>query len=152
MCDVEARRTNIYLDDWQLGLPRQLGAQRGEPVAGLIPSAVDEWLERQGARVASEDERQQRFTALLERGSAEALSRRVSGRAEVRWSHGGEHFVHATSDATGFVRELFAQHGDEITDLEVRRASLEDTYMALVHRKESDARPGAVVEFEEVAG
>ena len=85
-------------------------------------------------------------------GSAEALSRRVSGRAEVRWSHGGEHFVHATSDATGFVRELFAQHGDEIADLEVRRASLEDTYMALVHRQESGARPGAVVEFEEVAG
>ena len=52
----------------------------------------------------------------------------------------------------GFVRELFAQHGDEITDLEVRRASLEDTYMALVHRQESGARPGAVVEFEEVAG
>ena len=85
-------------------------------------------------------------------GSADQLSRRVSGRAEVRWSRAGEHFVHATSDATGFVRELFAQHGDEIADLEVRRASLEDTYMALVHRQESGARPGAVVEFEEVAG
>ena len=42
-------------------------------------------------------------------GSAESLSRRVSGRAEVRWSRDGEHFVHATSDATAFVRELFAQ-------------------------------------------
>ena len=80
MCDVEARRTNIYLDDWQLGLPRQLGAQRGEPVAGLIPSAVDEWLERQGARVASEDERQQRFTALLERRAEVASCRSVDER------------------------------------------------------------------------
>lgn len=70
-------------------------------------------------------------------GSAEALSRRVSGRAEVRWSRGGEHFVHATSDATGFVRELFAQHGDAIADLEVRRASLEDTCLAMIHRQEA---------------
>ncbi|MGH3900239.1 MAG: ABC transporter ATP-binding protein, partial [Pseudonocardiaceae bacterium] len=84
-------------------------------------------------------------------GSAEALARRVSGRAEVRWSRAGEHFVHPTSDATGFVRQLFAQHGDEIADLEVRRTSLEDTYMALVHRQES-GDPVAVVEFEEVAG
>lgn len=84
-------------------------------------------------------------------GSAEELSRRVSGQAEVRWSHAGEHFVHATSDATGFVRELFAQHGDEIADLEVRRASLEDTYMTMIHRQESGDRSAAVVTFEEVA-
>ncbi len=84
-------------------------------------------------------------------GSAEALSRRVSGRAEVRWSRGGEHFVHATSDATGFVRELFAQHGEEIADLEVRRASLEDTYMAMIYRQESGDLPAAAVTFEEVA-
>ena len=85
-------------------------------------------------------------------GSADQLARRVSGRAEVRWSRGGEHFVHPTSDATGFVRELFAQHGDEIADLEVRRASLEDTYMAMIHRQESGGRPSTIVEFEEAAG
>ena len=50
---------------------------------------------------------------------------------------GGERFVHAAADATAFVRELFRQHGDGITDLEVRRASLEDTYMALVRDFES---------------
>jgi ABC-2 type transport system ATP-binding protein len=44
--------------------------------------------------------------------------------------------VHATPDATRFVRELFAQYGDQVADLEVRRASLEDTYMAMVHRHE----------------
>jgi ABC-2 type transport system ATP-binding protein len=85
-------------------------------------------------------------------GSAEALSRRVSGRAEVRWSHAGKHFVHATSDATNFVRELLAQYGDDITNLEVRRASLEDTYMAMIHRRESGGPPRAAAEFEEVAG
>jgi len=69
-------------------------------------------------------------------GSADQLARQVSGQAEVRWSRGGERFVHATPDATRFVRELFAQYGEEVADLEVRRASLEDTYMAMVHRQE----------------
>jgi ABC-2 type transport system ATP-binding protein len=69
-------------------------------------------------------------------GSADQLARQASGQAEVRWSRDGERFVHATPDATGFVRELFAQYGDEVADLEVRRASLEDTYMAIVYRHE----------------
>jgi ABC-2 type transport system ATP-binding protein len=69
-------------------------------------------------------------------GSADQLARQVAGQAEVRWSRGGERFVHATPDATRFVRELFAQYGDEVADLEVRRASLEDTYMVMVHRHE----------------
>jgi ABC-2 type transport system ATP-binding protein len=62
----------------------------------------------------------------------------VAGRTEVKWSVGGEHFVHAADDGTAFVRQLFAQHGDRIEDLEVRRATLEDTYMALVHLHEND--------------
>jgi ABC-2 type transport system ATP-binding protein len=70
-------------------------------------------------------------------GSADQLARRVSAEAEVRWSRADEHFVHSTADATRFVRELFAQYGEEVADLEVRRATLEDTYMALVHRHES---------------
>jgi ABC-2 type transport system ATP-binding protein len=70
-------------------------------------------------------------------GSADRLSREVSRDAQVRWSRGGEQFVHATEDATGFVRELFAQHGAEIADLEVRRATLEDTYMEIVRRHEA---------------
>ena len=43
-------------------------------------------------------------------------------------------------DATAFVRQLFAQHGDEITDLDVRRASLEDTYLAMVQQHEDERR------------
>jgi ABC-2 type transport system ATP-binding protein len=68
-------------------------------------------------------------------GSADQLSRQVSTQAEVRWTCEGERFVHATRDATAFVRELLSQH-DDVTDLEVRRATLEDTYMAMVHRRE----------------
>ncbi|GAA3437458.1 ABC transporter ATP-binding protein [Kutzneria kofuensis] len=84
-------------------------------------------------------------------GSADALSRRMNTAAEVRWSRGGERFVHASTDSTAFVRQLFAQYGEEIADLEVRRASLEDTYMALVRGVESGAADRAVREFEEVA-
>jgi ABC-2 type transport system ATP-binding protein len=85
---------------------------------------------------------------IVANGSADQLIRQVAGRAEVRWSHGGEHLVHSTDDATRFVRELFAQHGEEIADLEVRRASLEDTYMAMVHRYETGHAEEAVTKFE----
>jgi ABC-2 type transport system ATP-binding protein len=73
-------------------------------------------------------------------GSAEALTRQVAGTSEVRWACGDERFVHPTDDPTGFVRRLFEQDGDRVTDLEVRRASLEDTYIAMVQRFESGDR------------
>lgn len=81
-------------------------------------------------------------------GSAEKLARDVSAQAEVRWSRDGEYFVHSTEDATTFVRELFAQYGDAIGHLEVRRASLEDTYMAMVHRFEVDLGDATVTPLE----
>jgi len=70
-------------------------------------------------------------------GSPDQLGRQVAGQAEVRWTERGRRHVHATDDATGFVRGLFAQHGSGISDLEVRRSTLEDTYLALVQRHES---------------
>jgi ABC-2 type transport system ATP-binding protein len=70
-------------------------------------------------------------------GSADALSRQISGEAEVRWTVDGQRFVHATAEATKYVYDLFKQHGEAVSDLEVRRASLEDTYMTLVHRAEA---------------
>ncbi|HEY7225806.1 MAG TPA: ABC transporter ATP-binding protein [Micromonosporaceae bacterium] len=81
-------------------------------------------------------------------GSADELSRRMSTSAEVRWSVGGARFVHATNEATRFVRELFIEHGEQVTDLEVRRASLEETYMALVREAESGQKLDAVRAFE----
>ncbi|WP_372671070.1 ABC transporter ATP-binding protein [Amycolatopsis kentuckyensis] len=70
-------------------------------------------------------------------GSADALSRQISGEAEVRWTIDGQRFVHLTTEATKYVYDLFKQHGEAVADLEVRRASLEDTYMTLVHRAEA---------------
>ena len=73
-------------------------------------------------------------------GSADELSRQVAGEAEIRWTRDGQRFVHSAADATRFVRELFRQYGDDIDDLEVRRNSLEDTYMKLVRDLEGGAR------------
>ncbi|HEY3262884.1 MAG TPA: ABC transporter ATP-binding protein [Pseudonocardiaceae bacterium] len=88
--------------------------------------------------------------SIIADGSPDELTRRVSSEAEVRWSRDGQRFVHATTDATRFVRELFAQYGDAVDDLEVRRASLEDTYMTLVREFESGRREAAVRSFETV--
>lgn len=83
-------------------------------------------------------------------GSADQLSHRMSTNSEVKWSRDGQRFVHSDADSTRFVRELFEQYGDGISDLEVRRASLEDSYMALVRQFEAGQETHAVREFEEV--
>ncbi|MGY2127106.1 ABC transporter ATP-binding protein [Blastococcus sp. SYSU DS0617] len=82
-------------------------------------------------------------------GSAEELTRQVAGTSEVRWARGRERFVHPTDDVVGFVRRLFEQDGDALTDLEVRKASLEDTYLAMVQRSQSD--PTTTPRLQEVA-
>ncbi|WP_222723068.1 ABC transporter ATP-binding protein [Actinomadura alba] len=73
-------------------------------------------------------------------GSADELARRIAGEDEVRWTHDGQHFVTSTTESTEFVRGLFSRYGKGISELEVRRASLEDTYMALVRQGEAAAR------------
>lgn len=85
-------------------------------------------------------------------GTADQLATEITRETQVRWSRNGEHFVHATPDATRFVRELFTQHGDQIADLEVRRATLEDTYIAMVQQFESGRQAeDAAKTFEGVA-
>ena len=66
-------------------------------------------------------------------GSADELSRRVAGESEIRWTRDGQRFVHSAANPTPFVRELLQQYGDDVIELEVRRNTLEDTYMRLVH-------------------
>jgi ABC-2 type transport system ATP-binding protein len=80
-------------------------------------------------------------------GSADELTRRMSPGAEVRRSRDGQRFVHSAGDPAGFVRELFRQYGESVEDLEVRRASLEDSYMALVRQFESGHGEGAERKF-----
>ncbi|MBF6127942.1 ABC transporter ATP-binding protein [Nocardia brasiliensis] len=83
-------------------------------------------------------------------GSADELSRRVSGQAEISWTNDGQRFVHSTAESTEFVHELFQQYGSAIGDLEVRRASLEETYMTLVRRYEAGELESDVHTLEEV--
>ena len=82
-------------------------------------------------------------------GSAEALAKSIGGESRVRWRRGTERFETTTPAAARFVQKLFADHGDEIEDLEVHRASLEDTYLALLHQYESGIEPKSDA-FEEV--
>ncbi|GAA1277577.1 ABC transporter ATP-binding protein [Saccharothrix xinjiangensis] len=69
-------------------------------------------------------------------GTAAELAARIAGDTEVRYRlHGREHVL-SVADSTDYVRELFAEHGRAVDDLEVRRASLEDVYLALVRESE----------------
>ncbi|GAB4589766.1 ABC transporter ATP-binding protein [Nocardia sp. IFM 10818] len=83
-------------------------------------------------------------------GSADQLSRRIAGEAEVKWTRDNQRFVHTTTESTKFVYELFQQYGEDIGELEVRRASLEDTYMTLVQRFESGQGETDLRSLEEV--
>jgi ABC-2 type transport system ATP-binding protein len=70
-------------------------------------------------------------------GGAAKLADEVAGQAEIRWTLGGKQFVHSAKDATAYVRKLLDQHKTGISNLEVRRASLEDTYMTIVRQHEA---------------
>jgi ABC-2 type transport system ATP-binding protein len=70
-------------------------------------------------------------------GTPDELARQFSGTATVRWSSDGRRFEEQTPDATAFVRSLLSRPGAEVHDLEVRRASLEDTYLTVVQQHET---------------
>lgn len=78
---------------------------------------------------------------IVANGSAEELSRQVSAEATVRWTRDGQPFEESTPEPTRFVRRLFEEHGEAIGGLEVRRASLEDTYLAMVRELEAGSAP-----------
>ncbi|WP_189323681.1 ABC transporter ATP-binding protein [Streptomyces flaveus] len=69
-------------------------------------------------------------------GTPHELARQITGEDRVQWRRGEQRFTRSTRQSTDFVRRLFQQHGEEISELEVHRASLEQTYLALVHEAE----------------
>lgn len=83
-------------------------------------------------------------------GSPLQLMEAVSGTAEVRWKQHGQLHVHASQDATEFVRELLATDSDSVTDLEIQRTTLEDAYLSIVEQFEAGETVD-VTEFEEAA-
>ncbi|GII60976.1 multidrug ABC transporter ATP-binding protein [Sphaerisporangium krabiense] len=74
-------------------------------------------------------------------GTPGELARRITGEDEVRWLRDGRRFTRRTADSTGFARDLFARYGARIQELEVHRASLEQTYLTLVRQAESTSGP-----------
>ncbi|WP_227997414.1 ABC transporter ATP-binding protein [Nocardia australiensis] len=83
-------------------------------------------------------------------GTAAELAQRIVGQDQVSWTRDGQRFTQSTTESTKFVFELFTQHGESIADLDVSRASLEDTYLSLVGQAESD-RHSTTKEWDEVA-
>ena len=88
---------------------------------------------------------------IIANGTAEELTRQIAGNDEVRWTHTGQRFTQSTTDATKFVFDLFRRYGDTIADLEIRRASLEDTYLAMVRQAEAGQGHAAARNLQEVA-
>lgn len=79
-------------------------------------------------------------------GTTGRLATLIAGADRVRWVRDGEELEATTNDSTEFVRRLLRDDHGAVTRLEVHRASLEDTYLHLVHQAE---HPGA--EREEAA-
>jgi ABC-2 type transport system ATP-binding protein len=80
----------------------------------------------------------------------DGLARRVGGESLVHWTVDGSRHSASVPDATAFLRSLLEEHGDRVRDLEVRRASLEDAYIALVQQHEAGHGDAAARLFTEV--
>jgi ABC-2 type transport system ATP-binding protein len=74
---------------------------------------------------------------IIANGTSDQLHRQIAGEDVVRWTYNGQRFSQSTADSTTFARELFARYGEAIAELDIRRASLEDTYLALVGQAEA---------------
>ncbi|HYH75324.1 MAG TPA: ABC transporter ATP-binding protein [Candidatus Saccharimonadales bacterium] len=74
---------------------------------------------------------------IVANGTADQLASEYSSQSEVIWTHNKQRHVHVTGDSTAYLRELLNKHPAGITELEVRRASLEDTYIKIVQQHET---------------
>lgn len=74
--------------------------------------------------------------SIVANGSASQLAKDFSNQTEISWLQNGQQHVQHTSQVVAFTRTLLAQNPDGISDLEIRRASLEDTYMTIVQKYE----------------
>jgi ABC-2 type transport system ATP-binding protein len=77
---------------------------------------------------------------IIANGTAAELARQLAIEDEVRWRIDGERFSRSTGESTAFAFDLFQRYGTAVTDLEIRKSSLEDTYLSLVRKVEEVAR------------
>ena len=78
---------------------------------------------------------------IVANGNAAQLANEMSNQTEVIWTQDGQRHRQSTSQATAFTRKLLVQYPAGISDLEIRRASLEDTYMTIVQKYEKQRNP-----------
>ncbi len=137
---IVGRPELLFLDEPTAGLDPQARREFHDLVAGL--AAENQTTILLTTHDLDEAQRLAGRIVIISRGriiadgTAEQLTRQIAGQDEVRWTLGGQRFTRSTEQSTSFVFGLFREHGDSITDLEVRRASLEDTYLTLVHQAE----------------
>ncbi|WP_433359724.1 ABC transporter ATP-binding protein [Actinoplanes sp. CA-142083] len=112
------------------GLVREIVATAGTTVL-LTTHDLDE-AERLAGRILVLD-----GGRIVGDGTPAQLAGRIAAGDEVRWTLRGERFARPAEHPARLVYELYGRHGDELRDLEVRRSSLEDTYLALVHAAEA---------------
>ncbi|MFJ5557832.1 ABC transporter ATP-binding protein [Streptomyces sp. NPDC093250] len=72
---------------------------------------------------------------LIASGPAEELATEIQADAEVRWLQDGERRSRRTADPSDVVWELHQQFGGPIPGLEVRRPTLEDTYLGMLRQE-----------------
>ena len=78
---------------------------------------------------------------IVANGSADQLAKDISDQSEVIWNQDGQQHMQRTSQVVAFTRSLLTQHPDGISYLEIRRSSLEDTYMTIVQKYEKQRNP-----------
>jgi ABC-2 type transport system ATP-binding protein len=110
-------------------LIRRLAAREGTTIM-LTTHDLDE-AERLAGRILVLD-----GGRIVADGTPAGLARRFAGPGEVRWSVRGERFARPADRPAALVHDLHREHGDDLHDLEVRRSSLEETYLSLVRRAE----------------
>ncbi|UYB42065.1 ABC transporter ATP-binding protein [Streptomyces sp. Je 1-4] len=83
-------------------------------------------------------------------GTPSELARRAAAQAEVRWTApDGTSRRERTEDPSQLVWELHQETGGPVADLEVRRPTLEDTYLHMVHRDTGDGADAGTTEASE---
>ncbi|SDK33706.1 ABC-type multidrug transport system, ATPase component [Nonomuraea jiangxiensis] len=121
-----------------------------EPTAGFDPQARREFHDLVGGLDTTvlltthdldEAEKLADRIAVLDRGRIIAdgtpyePAGQIAGADRVRWKRGGQRFTESTPDSTAFIRELFRQYGDSISEVEVHRACAADARRPVVHAR-----------------